>query len=164
MVPNPATYRIRNYKNVFDGGRKTLLCCIHPVSSQLAFTCSKSTRTMWNLFKVNNKDTRIKWRYSSVFIVNIEQISQIVLVFALLTLNKQIQDSIVCFELETGESSNWDHKNVWNLPLPWKHQKSIGFLNWFGQAPLILEAEFGDDFPVYSLFFLWTHRKWLCKI
>ena len=67
---------------------------------------------MWNLFKVNNKDTRIKWRYSSVFIVNIEQISQIVLVFALLTLNKQIQDSIVCFELETGESSNWDHKNV----------------------------------------------------
>ena len=67
---------------------------------------------MWNLFKVNNKDTRTKWRYSSVFIVNIEQISQIVLVFALLTLNKQIQDSIVCFELETGESSNWDHKNV----------------------------------------------------
>ena len=59
----------------------------------------------------------------------------------------------MCFELETGESSNWDHKNVWNLPLPWKHQKSIGFLNWFGQAPLILEAEFGDDFPVYSLFF-----------
>ena len=44
MVPNPATYRMRNYKNVFDGGRKTLLCCIHPVSSQLAFTCSKSTQ------------------------------------------------------------------------------------------------------------------------
>ena len=34
---------------------------------------------MWNLFKVNNKD--------SAFIVNFAQISQIILVFLLLTLN-----------------------------------------------------------------------------
>ena len=41
----------------------------------------KHSNNVWNLFKVNNKD-------NSVFIVNFEQISRIVLVFSLLTLNK----------------------------------------------------------------------------
>ena len=36
-----------------------------------------NTRTMWNLFKVNNKDTpdRRHWRRSGVFVVNFEQTS-----------------------------------------------------------------------------------------
>ena len=38
------------------------------------------------MFKVNNKDTRMK-RRSGVFIVNFEHISHLVLVFLLLTLN-----------------------------------------------------------------------------
>ena len=38
------------------------------------------------MFKVNNKNTRT----TSVFIVNTEHISQLFLVFPLLTLNKQI--------------------------------------------------------------------------
>ena len=62
------------------------------------------------LFKVNNRNTRtmcetcpklaIKtpkrchWRCSGVFIVNLEQISHIVLVFLLLTLNKQMPAGI----------------------------------------------------------------------
>ena len=41
---------------------------------------------MWNLFKVNNKDTRTT--SSGVFIVNFEMISHIALVFLLLILNK----------------------------------------------------------------------------
>ena len=50
------------------------------------------------LFNVNNRNSRtmceiclkltIKWRRSGVFIANFEQISRIVLVFLLLTLNK----------------------------------------------------------------------------
>ena len=44
---------------------------------------------MWNMFKVNKKDTKTThWRRSGVFIVNFEQNSQFVLVFQLLTLNK----------------------------------------------------------------------------
>ena len=42
-------------------------------------------------FKINNENTRTMceiWRQSGVFIVNFEQISQIVLVFPSLTLNK----------------------------------------------------------------------------
>ena len=44
---------------------------------------------MWNLLKVNNKDTRKALIICSVvFIVNLEQIPQIFLVFLLLSLNK----------------------------------------------------------------------------
>ena len=43
------------------------------------------------MYKVNNKDTlRLQWRRSSVFIVNFEYISHLVLVFLLLTLNIQL--------------------------------------------------------------------------
>ena len=45
------------------------------------------------LFKVNNRNTRTRcrhWRRSGVFIVNFEHISHLVLVFLLLTLNKQM--------------------------------------------------------------------------
>ena len=42
---------------------------------------------MWNMFKVNNKDTRTTPR-SGVFIVNFEHISQLFLVFLLLTLSR----------------------------------------------------------------------------
>ena len=43
------------------------------------------------MYKVNNKDTlRLQWRRLSVFIVNFEYISHLVLVFLLLTLNIQL--------------------------------------------------------------------------
>ena len=45
------------------------------------------------MFKVNNKDT-------VVFIVNFEQVSQIVLVFPLLTLNKQMPARNIFSKLE----------------------------------------------------------------
>ena len=58
-------------------------------TTQPAFTCSKLTietlEQVWNMFKVNNKDTRTM---PGVFIVNFEHISHLVLVFLLLTLNK----------------------------------------------------------------------------
>ena len=60
------------------------------------------------LFKVNNENTRIlceicseltiktperrQWRRSTVFIVNFEQISHILLTFLLLNLNKEMPD------------------------------------------------------------------------
>ena len=46
---------------------------------------------MWNLFKLNNKDTITT---SGVFIVNFKQISHIVLMFPLLNLNKQMPTRI----------------------------------------------------------------------
>ena len=42
---------------------------------------------MWNIFKVNYKDTRTR---SGVFIVNFEHISHLFLVLLLLPLNKQM--------------------------------------------------------------------------
>ena len=41
------------------------------------------------MFKINNKDTKtpLAWRGSGVFTVNFEDISDLVLVFLLLTLN-----------------------------------------------------------------------------
>ena len=48
---------------------------------------------MWNMFKVNNKDTRmmsnVDWMMSAS-IVDFEQISHLFLMFLLLTLNKQM--------------------------------------------------------------------------
>ena len=64
--------------------------------SQPAFTCSKSKietpkKKVGNLFKVNDKDTKTtSRRRSGVFIVNTEQISHIVVMFLLLTLNKEM--------------------------------------------------------------------------
>ena len=42
---------------------------------------------VWNLFKVNNRsaDVDSHWSLSGVFIVNFESVSQVVLVFMLLT-------------------------------------------------------------------------------
>ena len=40
---------------------------------------------MWNLYKVNNKDTIINY---ITLIINVEQICYVILVFLLLTLNK----------------------------------------------------------------------------
>ena len=50
------------------------------------FTSSMETPSIiWNLLKVNYKDTRMTlWRRSGIFIVNLEQILHIVLVFLLL--------------------------------------------------------------------------------
>ena len=41
-----------------------------------------------NMLKFNNKDTRMTWRCSGVFIVNFEQVLHVVLMFPLLNLNK----------------------------------------------------------------------------
>ena len=47
---------------------------------------------MWNMFKVNNKDSRATVLASiGVFIVNFEHISYFVLVFVLLTLSRYTQ-------------------------------------------------------------------------
>ena len=57
------------------------------VLTQAAFTCSKATtkhqNNVWNLFNV----LKLKTDYS-VFNLNLQQISHIVLVFPLFTLNK----------------------------------------------------------------------------
>ena len=51
----------------------------------------KHQDNVWNLFKLTTKTPeRRQWRRYGVFIVNVEQISHIVLVFPLLTLNKQM--------------------------------------------------------------------------
>ena len=42
--------------------------------------------TVWNIFKVNNKDTTTPMASSGVFILNFEYISHLDLVFLLLTL------------------------------------------------------------------------------
>ena len=79
------------------------------VLTHTAFTCSKSIiekkRNVWNLFKVDNRDTRRRhWRRSCVFMVNFEQISHIILLFPLLTLNKYIPTGyfFIDFTLTTG--------------------------------------------------------------
>ena len=61
--------------------------------NQLTFTCSKSTLEILEKCEICSKLTmktpeRRQRRRSSVFIVNFEQISQLFLVFLLLTLNK----------------------------------------------------------------------------
>ena len=38
---------------------------------------------MWNMLKVNNKDTRSHWRRSGIFIVNFEHISHLARVFCI---------------------------------------------------------------------------------
>ena len=49
---------------------------------------------MWNMFKVNNKDTktteRRHWRLSGIFIVNFEHISHHILVYLFLTWSKYL--------------------------------------------------------------------------
>ena len=51
----------------------------------------KHQKKVGNLFKVNDKDTKTtSRRRSGVFIVNTEQISHIVVMFLLLTLNKEM--------------------------------------------------------------------------
>ena len=50
----------------------------------------KTLEKVWNMFKVNNKDTRTVNECSYVFIVNFEHISQLFLVFLLLTLKRQM--------------------------------------------------------------------------
>ena len=58
----------------------------------MIFACSKSTvglQNVWKLFKVNIKDTRTTaWRRTCVFTANFERISNVVLVFLSLSLNK----------------------------------------------------------------------------
>ena len=53
---------------------------------------SKHQKNMWNLFRVNNKDTRMKSvrSFRCVFIANFEQIYYIFVVFLLFTLKKKI--------------------------------------------------------------------------
>ena len=60
-----------------------------PASIYLLKVNNRNTRTI-NMFKVNNKDnstTQLTSRRSGVFLVNFEDISHLVLVFLLLTLN-----------------------------------------------------------------------------
>ena len=52
---------------------------------------------MWNIFKINNKDTRTT-RGSGVFIFKFEHISYLVLVFLLLTLNMKLPPGIELLE------------------------------------------------------------------
>ena len=49
----------------------------------------KQQNNVWNLFNISNKDTRTT-SCTGLFIVNLEQISHIVLVLTLLTLKKQM--------------------------------------------------------------------------
>ena len=64
----------------------------HIKPAQLTFTCSKLTvetpENMWNIFKVNSKNTRTVTPRSVVLIVSFEHISHLLLVFLLLTLSK----------------------------------------------------------------------------
>ena len=51
---------------------------------------SRNTGTRCEMFKVNNKDIRTTPRRTSVFIVNFEHISHLVLAFLLLTMSKKM--------------------------------------------------------------------------
>ena len=64
----------------------------YPSRHYLFSVNNENTGTIvWNFFKIPIKTPeRRQWCRSDVFIVNIEQISHIVLVFSLLTLNKQV--------------------------------------------------------------------------
>ena len=46
---------------------------------------------MWNLFKVNTKESRKRWSRFGIFIANFGQIRHLTLVLLLLSLNKQMQ-------------------------------------------------------------------------
>ena len=68
--------------------------------SNLILSFNSQTPASIYLFKVNNRNTRTRCEICSkltisVFIVNIEHISHIVLVFALLTLNIEMQARIL---------------------------------------------------------------------
>ena len=77
---------------MFSGGISKL----HPAVTQPAITCSKLTiETLekgGNMFKVNNSDTRTTPMalFLCLYNVNFENISHLVLVFVLLTLNMQL--------------------------------------------------------------------------
>ena len=61
---------------------------IHQAVIYLLKANNRNTKKMWNLPKVNNKNITTTWRPSEIFIVNFEQISDIILAFLSLTLNK----------------------------------------------------------------------------
>ena len=66
---------------------------LSPASIYLFRVNNGNTNSLWNLFKIKNKDTKTTsltsfWRRSGAFIVGFEHISSIVLVFPLLSLNK----------------------------------------------------------------------------
>ena len=61
---------------------------IHQAVIYLLKANNRNTKKMWNLPKVNNKNITTTWRPSDIFIVNFEQISDIILAFLSLTLNK----------------------------------------------------------------------------
>ena len=72
------------------------------INTSPTFTYSKqrwkNKNNVWNLFKVNNWTPEWRhWRRSAVFIVKFEQISQIVLVFSMLTLSKWIPAGKYCW-------------------------------------------------------------------
>ena len=53
----------------------------------------KLQNDMCNLFKVSNKETKLRqWRCSGVFIINFEHVSHIILLFSLLSSNKFITE------------------------------------------------------------------------
>ena len=57
---------------------------------------------MCNLFKVSNKETKLRqWRCSGVFIINFEHVSHIILLFSLLSLNKFITGGVECFLIQS---------------------------------------------------------------
>ena len=66
-------------------------------------TIKTSERSQWNMWKVNNKDTRtlniFHRRRSGVFIVIFEHISHLALVFLLLILNKYLAAGIMLGKL-----------------------------------------------------------------
>ena len=72
----------------YDYDQKPLI----PAGIYLLRVSCRNTRTrwVWNLFKVNNNDNWIRHCFSGAFIVNFEHIAHLVLVFLLLTLDKQL--------------------------------------------------------------------------
>ena len=66
-------------------------------ATQPVFTCSKSTmetpNNVWNLFKVNDKHTRMKpLTCSGIFVVNFQQISHFAFMFSLFTSTNKCWD------------------------------------------------------------------------
>ena len=118
--------------------------------TQSVFTCSNVTIEaleqgvkVLNMFKVNNKETRMtftEWRCSGFFIVNFEHISHLALVFLLLTLNMPLPVG----KTQALSGSNLTHFSpIFHFHTSWKRQKTKGFRAFLGSIEMEHWAKMG---------------------
>ena len=145
--------------------------------SQLPFSCSDSTiETHSKRCEICSKLT-IKtpewgqWHRSGVFIVNFEHISDLFLVFLLLTLKKQISPVYIMYACKTTTCPiNLFHVTVlFTYPiLPCqkkktkKKQKHSGFFKVSGNIENDQWYEMGQSPLIYIIYIIYLYWRWFC--